>query len=453
MRSVTRGILFYSFVGAFFFTAAAILFYGLGYRYNPAKNAIERTGELIVESTPPGARVMLNGDPIFRFRDLIFGATDSRTPIHKKYLLPGTYHLELLRDGYSPYRRDISVTSGTVTIVTDPVLVSGSEPQAVFSHPALEKILVAASDKFIFLAGKNEVIEYSLDTHTFKSLYRSKNDDAFAGYPSPSRSRAVVISAAGIVLMGEHDTGRMVSKDLAGPINRVLWSDDEKSVFVLAASGIIRLDADGVLTPLAAAGSFTDMALSRNTLYALETSLADTSLVFIDAATGTRIGSRVLAPADRITSLETVVPPFVIGKDAEGVITSIDTSDSAQAQTPFAYVQGLFAKPPLIVVVASGFEAVIFEKTSGKSIQRRLLSRQSVPIQSIAMLKNIPYAIMLSGGVLEVFETAQRPDRNRYQVSVEGQRVRDFFVDANGTLHYVAEVDRGTVSLFRRATP
>lgn len=451
MKSRTRALLFYSFVLAFFFAAAAIIFYGSGYRYNPAKNAIERTGELIVESDPRGALVTLNGEPLLRFRDVMLRTSGARTPAHKKYLLPGNYRLGITKDGYEPYFRDISITSGTVTIVTDPVLLSNAKPQNVFSHPDLRKILVATSSRIIFLAGTREVIQLNVDTHAFESLYQTQENDIITAYPSPSRSHAIIVSDAGIFIIDENDISKVALKDIKLPITRVSWSDDEKSVFMLTASGIIRIAMDRAQASRVAEGSYIDMLLSQSTLTVIEDTEKQRSLSLIHTETGEKARVRVLSPHERIATLEAVVPPFVIGKDSEGSIIVANAADSSQERMPLAYIQGLFAKTKLLAAVASNFEAMIFEKATEEKIEKRLLMRQSIPIQTIVVARNMPYAIILSGGVLDAIEIVNIFDPNRYQLSPKGHIVRDFYIDENDILSYIAETEEGTVSFLRRS--
>jgi|GEM_PF-4607118 len=448
MKAITRGILFYTFVLLFFITAAAILFYGSGYRYNTSKNTIERTGELIVESQPSGAAILLNGEPLRRLRDTITGAQGASTPVHKKYLLPGTYHLDLLKDGYEPYRRDISVTSGTVTMVTDPVLLSRSEPERIFSYPDIRQILVRTPNTVIFLQGTDEVIRYLVDTHTFEQLYRAKKDESITAFPSPSRQRALIATKSGLSLVEENAVIPIPNKDFVGPI-RVVWSDDEETVFVLAKSAVIRIRTDGAQATLVATGVFADIALDQRTLYLLEYSEKKRSIILIDSVTGKKVGTRKLLSNERITTLEAVLPPLVIGRDVRGALTTIDLSDAIKAQTPLAYVQEFFSKTSQVVAAASDFEALIFEKSSDQTAQSRLLARLSVPIQKFVMIKTAPYALLLSGSVLEALETANRPDSNRYVINAPEQRVRDFFFDGNGILYYIGETEDAT-ALFRK---
>ncbi|MBI4250439.1 PEGA domain-containing protein [Candidatus Uhrbacteria bacterium] len=449
MKAITRGILFYTFVLLFFMTAAAILFYGSGYRYNTSKNTIERTGELIVESMPSGAAVLLNGEPIRRLRDTIAGAQGASTPVHKKYLLPGTYHLDFVKDGYEPYRRDISVTSGTVTMVTDPVLLPRSEPEKIFSYSDIRQILVRTPNTVIFLHGTEEVIRYLVDTRTFEQLYRAKKDESITAFPTPTYRRALIATKSGLSVVEENAVIPLPDKDFTGPIIHAVWSDDEKSVFVLTRSTVIRIRTDGAQTTPIFTGVFADIALAQRTLYLLEYSEKKRAIILIDSVTGKKVGTRKLLPSENITTLEAVLLPLVIGKDIRGVITTIDLSDAIKAQTPLAYVQEFFSKTSQVVAVTSDFEALIFEKSSDKTAQNRLLARLSVPIQKLVMAKTAPYALLLSDSVLEALETANRPDQNRYVINSPEQRVRDFFFDDNGILYYIVETE-DTTALFRK---
>ncbi|MEO5928281.1 MAG: PEGA domain-containing protein [Patescibacteria group bacterium] len=99
-----RRILPWIFAIVFFVSAPALVFYTSGYRWNPKKEKIERNGTLIVDSTPGGARVLLNG------RD-----TGETTPVTMQNVAPGHYDLRVERDGYSPWEKQLDVYPEYVT--------------------------------------------------------------------------------------------------------------------------------------------------------------------------------------------------------------------------------------------------------------------------------------------------------------------------------------------------
>ena len=85
MPLLFRRILFSIFVLLFAVSAAALLFYANGYRYHTGKRIVEKTGKLIVETEPRGARVLFNG------REVAL----SRTPLTLSSILSGEYEVTI----------------------------------------------------------------------------------------------------------------------------------------------------------------------------------------------------------------------------------------------------------------------------------------------------------------------------------------------------------------------
>lgn len=88
---------------AFFVVATYAVSYAIGYKIDWQAKSLKKTGFILIESYPKGASVKLSGKEI--------GGT---TPETIKRLLPGTYQVELAKDGYRPWQSDISVKSGLV---------------------------------------------------------------------------------------------------------------------------------------------------------------------------------------------------------------------------------------------------------------------------------------------------------------------------------------------------
>lgn len=105
MRSIISRVIF---LIIFLLILSGIILIARGYRFNPSKKTITPTGILVVSSYPDGAKIYLNGQ--------FYGATNSNIN-----LLPGNYLLEVKKNGYTTWKKEITI-KGEVVVKADALL-------------------------------------------------------------------------------------------------------------------------------------------------------------------------------------------------------------------------------------------------------------------------------------------------------------------------------------------
>lgn len=135
MTKKSRNFLFILFVLFFLILAPLSIFYATGYKINfswPIKlnSALQKTGMLILETEPGGARIYLNNEGQQLFLDKLFSKKDKiiTTPAKIKGLLPGEYEVRLEMDGYWSWQRRLTINPGLSTIWKDIKLFKKSLP-------------------------------------------------------------------------------------------------------------------------------------------------------------------------------------------------------------------------------------------------------------------------------------------------------------------------------------
>ena len=121
-----RRIIFYSFCLIYFIITPVIILYASGYeidwRHLFTPLAIQKTGMIMIESSPAGANIYLNGqekEPLTGlFLEKLFPKKDEafKTPAKIKNLLPGSYNLRVEMPGYWPWERRIAINPGKLRI-------------------------------------------------------------------------------------------------------------------------------------------------------------------------------------------------------------------------------------------------------------------------------------------------------------------------------------------------
>lgn len=89
----------------------------LGYRFDPVRRAVRRTGAILVATHPRGATVAVDGR-----------AWRERTPTAVRHVLPGSHALRVSRPPFAPWERTANVTAGQTVLFNDVKLVRADAP-------------------------------------------------------------------------------------------------------------------------------------------------------------------------------------------------------------------------------------------------------------------------------------------------------------------------------------
>lgn len=112
-----RRILPWIFAIVFLAMAPSVIFYTAGYRWNPKKGMIERFGTVIVDTTPTGADIDIDGRPL-----------TEKTPYTIQNMAPGLHRFSVSTGGYTRWTKDLDVYPEQVTFVNGIWLWKTSSP-------------------------------------------------------------------------------------------------------------------------------------------------------------------------------------------------------------------------------------------------------------------------------------------------------------------------------------
>jgi hypothetical protein len=104
IEKIQRMIAFYSSAILFFVLLPILLSYSLGYKIDYSPFRIYKTGILYINSQPQGASIFINGKK-----------HEGLTPAQVEELKPGSYNVEVRRDGYYPWEQELVVRPNMVT--------------------------------------------------------------------------------------------------------------------------------------------------------------------------------------------------------------------------------------------------------------------------------------------------------------------------------------------------
>lgn len=150
MTKKTRKLILYCLILGFFLAAGGFLFYSFGWSLNPTANGFftfKKTGAVFLKVWPADALIKINGKSYSPKRDM-FGNSGSELI---KGLLPGNYQIEVLKENFSPWKKNLTVEAG---------LISGASKIFIFPKeiPA-ESVSRQEAEKFWLTDNKKEEIK------------------------------------------------------------------------------------------------------------------------------------------------------------------------------------------------------------------------------------------------------------------------------------------------------
>lgn len=244
---VIRYTAFYISLAAYFVLLPIILSYSLGYHIDYHKLRIYKMGILSLRSAPSGASIYING----KVRQDI-------TPARIEELKPGTYAVEVKREGFYPWQKELAIRPNMVTRAENIIL-----------FPKLQDIEEVGSQEtvnFVITDNKNQIY------HMTKSgLYRSNIDGTnskklsfYSDWPGEISGKKFSPDGKKFLYFNENRIWvvRLIDRDLVkddqlayveealrmpGTIKDVFWHSDSHHIVFVANKeiNVIELGSDG----------------------------------------------------------------------------------------------------------------------------------------------------------------------------------------------------------------
>ncbi len=176
MNNKTRKYLFLFFILAFVTITPLVSLYAAGYKFSFSGKILQKTGMLIIDSSPDGAKIFIDGEPQQKFinemRSKILNSTKDQniltTPAKIKGLIPGEYLIRIEKDGYWSWEKKLEIKPGNSTFAEDIVIFKNNLPQPIGSgillnlkqSPNRENIAYTTESKYEVFNTRNEEILY-----------------------------------------------------------------------------------------------------------------------------------------------------------------------------------------------------------------------------------------------------------------------------------------------------
>jgi WD40 repeat protein len=175
MTKKTRTILFLIFLFLFLLVAPLAIFYSQGYRFDFEKKSLTQTGGLFLKVEPKQVEVYIDGK-LVKKTDFFFGSALIEN------LLPRKYKIEIKKEGYFPWEKNLEIKEKEVIEAKNIVLFPENINFEILSKN-VEKFWFSPDEKKIILLEKTEA-GWSLKLYDLEKNVKShliNENDVYAG--------------------------------------------------------------------------------------------------------------------------------------------------------------------------------------------------------------------------------------------------------------------------------
>ncbi len=236
--TVVRYIAFFFSLTLYLTLLPIILSYSLGYHIDFHKLIIYKTGILSIRSTPSGASIYINGK---LYQDI--------TPARIEELRPGTYSIEVKREEFFPWQKDLSVRSNMVTRAENILLFPTLQVTEKVSDRETDNFFIPDDRSQIYYMAKSGLYKSNIDGSNLKKLssYSKWPSDIIGKKLSPDGKKILyfneyciwVIYLDGPKLVKDGDIAE-AEEVLRGPdiIKDVFWHSGSNHIILVAGRDI-----------------------------------------------------------------------------------------------------------------------------------------------------------------------------------------------------------------------
>lgn len=194
MKKRTRTILFFASFFLFLLVTPYVILYSQGYRIDLKERRITKTGAFYFKISPKGGDIFINGK-LKKKTDFLFNSALVEN------LLPRKYEVEIRKNGFYPWKKNLEVLPGLVTEAKNIYLIP-KEVNFEILAKNVEKFFPSAS-------GRKIILKETDDNGWYLEIYDTEK-----------KVKGYLISKTGI------------SEEPDIELLDVMWSDDEKGVIL-----------------------------------------------------------------------------------------------------------------------------------------------------------------------------------------------------------------------------
>lgn len=254
MSRKIRLIYFSLAIFIFIISAAAVIYYANGWRYDFSKNTFSKAGAISIQTDPGNTEVYIN--------DVKYKAT---TPCTIRNLLPSSYQITLKKDGYFDWSETLEISSGTAYQLNGIILLKNQLTPKSLTSDSFDNLTPSSNNKYIAMSQGSEISVY--DNSAAKIIYNKKLTSAVDLIDwSPLADDFVIKTKTNrfYILNTQSPNNEIeLSTFLNEPIISAQWSVSENNIiYAFTGQGVYRINSyqktSSLLTTDASAAYISD---------------------------------------------------------------------------------------------------------------------------------------------------------------------------------------------------
>lgn len=417
MSLKARRLLFIIFILAFLVITPLVIAYASGYKFVLGKKVIQKTGMLVLDTKPDGAKIYLNNKPRQLFFKKFFNGEESfiKTPAKIKNLLPGEYDVRLELEGFGEWKKTMTIYPGVSTFAEDinlfkknlPLkLIDGNIYQSVFSPN--KKNLVFSTDKEINI----------LNLKTKKKLILEKDklgldsSESKIFLWSPNSGNLIINN----ILLDLNNLTEKLYLDKFIKIKgaKLRWSGNNKIVFLPKNSNVIKSFnlATKEIKTLYSGQEILDFLVKKNHLFIVNKINKTSNLIVYDISSPQTLRSIDLPSFSDYGFINSKHNQINLYDSKRQILYLIDPFSYIPVREIINNVKYTYWVNKNKLLYANDFEIWIADFQSEYLGQKTLLTRISKQINNIIWHPSDNYVIYFTDNAINIIELDDREKRN-----------------------------------------
>jgi dipeptidyl aminopeptidase/acylaminoacyl peptidase len=444
MSLKTRRILFIFFILLFITITPLVIFYAAGYELsfkNIKKGGFQKTGMLVLDTVPPGAKIYLNGKPQQLFFKKYFSGGESfvSTPAKIKNIAPGEYIVKMEKDGYSPWEKKLSVFSGMSAYAEDvslfkkslPLLAANGKIKNVSYSPD-KRYLAAVQDEKINIIDTDKNVLLTINTEKSAS---GTNEILW----SPDSKK---IMAERIIYNTANGSIEFNLKQATSDSLDIKWGENNDEIFYIKKTkGENLINSFNLTTKeeksILKEKEIMDFIIKAGRLYYISRGLARSDFKAAEISSGKIISSIELPYSSEYEFINPVQELINLIDKKHQTLYLIDPFPQFPLKETINNVKYTDWNEGGKLLYGNDFEIWLFDLNSRQNI---LLTRISETINNIFWHPNNNYIIYLTGDTVNALELDDREKRNLTEI-VRLDKISDIFLNKKGdALYFVSQI-------------
>lgn len=258
MSPTFRRLLFLLFAFVFLISAPVLVLYTAGYRFSGSFGRIVPTGLISIQTVPTTAHVRVDDD-----------LQTGQTPLLVKDLLPGSHRVELIKEGYLPWTKNLTVESRATTFIINAVICADVAPLLVRETKRGSDTFDASGNRVAFVREGHPWFEIwfydtrSGEDHMIARLPSSAGPVSTLRWSPDGSALEIVTNPRGqeTAVLVETETGRQIDvENTVRGAERGWWDAGAGAKYLVTIkTGLYQITLDGIAKRL---GERVDAAMT-----------------------------------------------------------------------------------------------------------------------------------------------------------------------------------------------